>query len=116
MFDDMTREQLDLHARRIAGIEERIRRNVGSDAMLHRIATALTTIPGGGFVTAAATIAEMPEPGLISDRKAAALAGLAPYARDSGKKGKRGIAGGRNCLRTVPARRRSRLPSGTRFW
>ena len=44
----------------------------------------------------------MPELGMIAGRKAAALAGLAPYARDSGKrKGKRCIAGGRSCLRTV---------------
>ena len=44
----------------------------------------------------------MPALGLIPNRKAAGLAGLAPYARDSGKKkGKRCIAGGRDCLRTV---------------
>ena len=60
------------------------------------------TIRGVGFVTASTLIAEMPELGLISGRKVAALIGVAPYARDSGKKkGKRSISGGRANVRTV---------------
>ena len=36
-FDDLTRERSELHARQNAGIVERIRRNVGSDAKLRRM-------------------------------------------------------------------------------
>ena len=102
LFDDESREQLELYKRQIDGIGKQIQRIITSDAILHRMAVILSSIPGIGFVATATLIAEMPEPGLISNRKVAALAGLAPYARDSGKmKGKRCIAGGRDCLRTV---------------
>ena len=74
---------------------------ITSDSILHRMAVILSSIPGIGFVAASTLIAEMPEPGLISNRKVAALAGLAPYARDSGKmKGKCCISGGRAYFRT----------------
>lgn len=44
----------------------------------------------------------MPELGALSDNQAAALAGLAPYNRDSGpKKGSRSISGGRRKLRAL---------------
>ena len=102
MFNDMAGEQVKLCDRQIAEIEERIQRIIVSDAMLHKMAIDLTTIRGVGFVTASTLIAEMPELGLISGRKVAALIGVAPYARDSGKKkGKRSISGGRANVRTV---------------
>lgn len=41
---------------------------------------------GAGFASAAAPIAEMPEPGPIADLKVVALAGLAPCARTRKKK------------------------------
>ena len=116
MFDDDAGEIPELCNRKIDKIGKQIRQNVTSDAILRRMAVSLSSIPGIGFVAAPTLIAEMPELGLISNRKASALAGLVPYARDSGKKkGKRCISGGRDCLRTVPAGRRS-LPSGrTKF-
>ncbi len=47
-------------------------------------------------------IAEMPEIGQLSGEQAAALAGLAPIAHDSGSmRGKRAIGGGRRQLRHV---------------
>ena len=117
MFDGMAREQVKLCDRQIAEIEERIQRIVASDAMLHKMAIDLTTIRGVGFVTASTLIAEMPELGLIPGRKVAALIGVAPYARDSGKrKGKRSISGGRANVRTVPARRRCRQRGAIRLW
>ena len=102
MFNDMAGEQVKLCDRQIAEIEERIQRIIVSDAMLRKMAIDLTTIRGVGFVTASTLIAEMPELGLISGRKVAALIGVAPYARDSGKKkGKRSISGGRANVRTT---------------
>ena len=56
----------------------------------------LLSIPGIGPVNAAALLCWMPELGHIENRQAAALLGVAPFARDSGQsKGARHIRGGR---------------------
>lgn len=56
----------------------------------------LTSVPGVGAQTARTLLGSMPELGKINREEAAALAGLAPFARDSGKqRGKRRIRGGR---------------------
>jgi transposase len=62
----------------------------------------LTSVPGVGNTTAQAIIAEMPEIGTLDRRQIAALAGVAPFNRDSGTlRGRRMIAGGRRQLRSV---------------
>jgi transposase len=62
----------------------------------------LDSIPGVGFITAVTVVVEMPELGTLSRQKIAALGGLAPYNKESGKKqGKRKIFGGRKAVRRV---------------
>jgi transposase len=62
----------------------------------------LDSIPGVGLITAVTVLAEMPELGQLDRQKMAALAGLAPFNRDSGqKRGKRRIFGGRKGIRRV---------------
>lgn len=62
----------------------------------------LISTPGIGDGVAFTLIAELPELGRLSSRKIAALCGLAPFNKDSGKmKGKRRIRGGRAPIRTV---------------
>lgn len=62
----------------------------------------LDSIPGVGFITAVTVLAQMPELGELNRQKIAALAGLAPFNRDSGKRrGKRRIVGGRKAVRRV---------------
>lgn len=62
----------------------------------------LKSIKGVGPIVAAGIIADLPELGTISSRQISALAGLAPYNRDSGTlRGKRTIWGGRASVRTV---------------
>ena len=62
----------------------------------------LTSVPGVGPITARTLIAEMPELGSLTPKQAAALAGLAPYTRQSGTwKGKAFIGGGRKSVRTA---------------
>lgn len=52
---------------------------------------------GIGQVTAAVLMSEMPELGRLNRRQAAALAGLAPFANDSGNSsGRRSVRGGRS--------------------
>ena len=62
----------------------------------------LRSVPGIGPVTACTLIADLPELGRLDRRRIAALAGLAPFARDSGTfRGRRMIAGGRAPVRRV---------------
>lgn len=60
----------------------------------------IESVPGIGQRTALALLVRMPELGTLSREQAAALAGLAPFDDDSGKRhGVRRIAGGRTRLR-----------------
>src|SRR6202050_2701190 len=62
----------------------------------------LRSIPGIGPVSSRTLLAALPELGTLSNRAAAALAGLAPYADDSGpRRGIRRIQGGRSEVRNV---------------
>jgi transposase len=62
----------------------------------------LKTIPGVGTQTSAALIAHLPELGRLTRKQVAALAGVAPMARDSGGvSGKRSIFAGRRAVRTA---------------
>ena len=68
---------------------------------LREKAARLSAVSGVGERTAALVLAQMPELGTLNRREAAALAGLAPFNRDSGRmRGKRTIFGGRRDLRT----------------
>ncbi len=69
---------------------------IQSSQELAALADVLGQAKGIGPVTSAVLLAEMPELGRLSRRQAAALAGLAPCANDSGTySGKRMIRGGR---------------------
>jgi transposase len=62
----------------------------------------LAGVPGIGRVTAQALIGDLPELGRLSNKQIAALAGLAPFNRDSGTlRGTRHIWGGRWQVRTA---------------
>jgi transposase len=69
---------------------------------LERTYAILTSVPGVGPVTAAVLMGHMPELGTLSRQGAAALAGLAPFNKDSGaQRGQRHIRGGRAPVRTA---------------
>ncbi len=62
----------------------------------------LASVPGVGPGTARTLIAELPELGSLDRRQIAALAGLAPWTRQSGKwRGRSFIGGGRASVRTA---------------
>ena len=64
--------------------------------------TILQSMPGVGKVLAASLISNVPELGLITNKQASSLIGVAPITRESGRfKGKRMIQGGRAQVRTV---------------
>lgn len=62
----------------------------------------LRSVPGIGAVTAQMLLAELPELGTLSRQKIAALVGVAPLNRDSGKmRGQRSVWGGRRHVRSA---------------
>jgi transposase len=62
----------------------------------------LVSVPGIGHKIARTLIAELPELGSLGRRQVAALVGVAPFNRDSGKwRGRRTIAGGRAVVRSA---------------
>jgi transposase len=86
--------------RDLSQVTEAIDAIVAADKDLAARAEILTSIPGIAKVTACAILTEMPELGHLSGKKAAALAGLAPISRQSGKwQGKERIQGGRASVR-----------------
>jgi len=83
-------------------LDKRIAQAIAADpAMAHRN-SLLRSTPSVGPVLSATLIALLPELGRLSNRRIAALVGLAPFDHDSGKlKGKRCIWGGREPVRNV---------------
>jgi transposase len=86
----------------VSALDEEIQQMIQSDPEWEEKSSRLETVPGVGFVTAATLLADLPELGTVNRQKIAALAGLAPYNRDSGRKtGRRRIFGGRSSVRRV---------------
>jgi transposase len=77
-----------------------IQEHITNSYELSTKAQKLTAISGVGARTAALLPAQMPELGQLNRRQIAALVGVAPFNRDSGKlRGKRTIYGGRRPVR-----------------
>lgn len=93
---------LRLLEKQIAQCDKAILQLIAGNEVLAAKANRLDAIPGVGRTTAAVVLAHMPELGTLSDESAAALAGVAPYNRDSGNHtGIRHISGGRVPVRTA---------------
>lgn len=86
----------------LQAINEALEKSIQNDADYAQKNTLLKSIKGVGTVVAAGIIADLPELGNVSAKQISALAGLAPYNRDSGTlRGKRTIWGGRAFVRTT---------------
>lgn len=84
----------------LAEVEAAIAARIAADAALARRRRILASIPGVGPHLSATLVVAMPELGAASAKEIAALAGLAPATRQSGKWiGKARIAGGRGEVR-----------------
>jgi transposase len=82
--------------KQIAKVEALIEALVKEHSTLEDKVKRLDDIMGVGRLTAVATLATLPELGQLGSRQVAALAGVCPYNRESGKwAGKRCISGGR---------------------
>jgi len=86
----------------IETVEKEIKKLALAQAPFQQRMDCLTQIEGVGFRTALLTLVFLPELGSMNRGGTAALAGLAPWTRDSGTmKGQRGIGGGRAQVRPV---------------
>jgi transposase len=93
---------IDLLNKQIERIEKDIAELLESDDDFKAKAALLASVPGIGITTAATLLAELPELGVLNRQQIAALVGVAPFNRDSGRfRGKRAIWGGRSALRSV---------------
>lgn len=92
-------EQLD---KQVRGLEDAIGKLLQSEPELASKARLLETVPGVGPVTVTSLLVDLPELGRLDRQQVAALVGVAPFNRDSGKfHGRRAIWGGRAALRSV---------------
>ena len=86
----------------IATIEAAIATRLEALAATCERAARLISVPGIGALTAASLLALLPELGRLDAKAIASLAGVAPFARDSGlMRGRRTIWGGRKPVRTA---------------
>lgn len=96
----LSKRLIDQVKKRSAQIDLLVQRVIEQSEELTSKAQKLTAVCGVGPRTAALLLAQMPELGELNRREAAALAGLAPFNRDSGTaRGKRAIFGGRRAVR-----------------
>jgi transposase len=96
----LSKRLIDQVKKQIAQIDLLVQRVIEQSEELTSKAQKLTAVCGVGPRTAALLLAQMPELGELNRREAAALAGLAPFNRDSGTaRGKRAIFGGRRAVR-----------------
>lgn len=88
--------------RQIAWVEKEVAARIAQDREIAADIARLQQAPGIGPVVATTLIAELPELGQLSRRQIAALAGLAPVARESGQRDPtRKIGGGRPTPRAM---------------
>lgn len=86
----------------LSGLERDIGETVRGTPVWREREDLLTSVPGIGPATARTLIAELPELGALDRRQVAALVGVAPLNRDSGRmRGKRRIGGGRATVRAA---------------
>jgi transposase len=95
------RESIRALERRLARTDDEIGRTLRTCGIWRDKVELLESVPGVGQCTAVSLLASLPELGRLNRRQISALAGVAPFNRDSGHwHGQRHIYGGR-----APARR-----------
>ena len=88
--------------RRVAKLDEKVDAAIDGDDEKAEIRTRLQTVPSVGPGVARTLIVDLPELGHLGRRQICSLVGLAPFAKDSGKKvGTRRIKAGRAAPRSA---------------
>jgi transposase len=87
---------------RIADLDDDLKTRLRESEIWKERVDLLQSVPGSGPVTTLTLLSHLPELGKLNRREIAALAGLAPFNRDSGfQRGHRMIWGGRAEVRSV---------------
>ena len=88
--------------RELGGVDKDIDDSVRGSPVWRAKEDLLASVPGVGKVIARTMVADLPELGTLGRKQISALAGLAPFVRQSGKwKGQARIGGGRPVVRTA---------------
>ena len=100
------RSELEAHVawltERLASLDQDIDHFVQGSPLWQAKDTLLKSVPGIGRITASTLLAMLPELGTLNRQQIAALVGVAPLNKESGRKrGKRRIYGGRAPVRNV---------------
>ena len=96
----LNRSLINQIKKQIEQLDLLIKGHIDQSHELSAKAAKLTSISGVGVRTAALLLAQLPELGQLNRREVAALVGVAPFNRDSGRmRGKRAIYGGRKPVR-----------------
>ena len=99
---DRIQAHIDWLAQQIRQAEADIAELIGSNQTWQEQSRLLQSVPGVGPVVSSVLIARLPELGRLNHKEIAALAGLAPFNRDSGQwRGRRSIWGGRRSVRSA---------------
>jgi transposase len=88
--------------KRLTEVERQLQHLIEASPLWRAQEDLLRSVPGVGPVFLLALLADLPELGRLNRRQIAALAGVAPFNRDSGRfRGSRAIWGGRARLRSL---------------
>ena len=88
--------------RRLSGFDDELGELIRNTPLWRERDELLRSVPGVGKVLSSTLLAQLPELGMLNRKQIAALAGLAPFNRDSGSlRGSRCIWGGRAQVRRV---------------
>lgn len=99
---DSVREHIQWLDTRIKEIEGDLDTRLKQSSLYQPKYALLDSVPGLGRVTITMMLGRLPELGTLNNKRVAALAGVAPFADDSGKRrGQRYIRGGRADVRTA---------------
>jgi len=86
----------------LSDMDDDLEQMVRQSPLWRRQEDLLRSIPGVGCVVARTMLAELPELGKLNRKQIAALAGVAPFNRDSGTmRGRRTVWGGRAAIRAA---------------
>ena len=93
---------LTVFKKQIDSVDKKLLKLISQCEVYKEKVEILLSMPGVGNVVAFSLLSDMPELGLMNNKQAASMVGVAPVNRDSGAfKGKRMIRGGRGKVRTV---------------
>lgn len=100
------RKRIEAHVRwlekELIRTDRDLDRTIEGSPTLRENEALLRSVPGVGPVLARTLLAELPELGTLERKRLAALAGVAPLNRDSGKlRGRRAVWGGRARVRAA---------------